>query len=63
MFLLNLLHLLFLCSARYKIHGILIKNQKENSVIYTELATIPKFHRTAGANQACSKRRSLQADR
>ena len=39
------------------------KNQERLSVIYTELATIPKFHRTAGANQARRKRRSLQAGR
>ena len=39
------------------------KNQERLSVIYTELATIPKFHRTAGVNQARRKRRSLQAGR
>ena len=39
------------------------KNQERLSVIYTELATTPKFHRTAGANQARRKRRSLQAGR
>ena len=39
------------------------KNQERFSVIYTELVTIPRFHRIAGANQARRKRRSLQADR
>ena len=39
------------------------KNQERVSVIYTELAIKPKFHRTAGANQARCKRRSLQAGR
>ena len=39
------------------------KNQERFSVIYTDLAIIPKFHRTAGANQARFKRRSLQVGR
>ena len=30
------------------------------TVIYTELASIPKFHLTAGAKEARSKRCSLQ---
>ena len=43
------------CTQRYKIREILIKNQKEKSR--------ETFHRTAGANQARRKRRSLQAGR
>ena len=39
------------------------KNQERFSVIHPELAIIPRFHQTAGANQARRKQRSFQAGR